>query len=111
MKNNPESKHNVLIRFTEEEYALVKENASKSRLFIQSYFRLLIRGIRPTEKPGDDYFEFHSGLMKIYGNLLQIAEKAERLHLPEQKSMRNVAHAFNDHCTKILLMMLRFDRH
>ena len=110
MKKNPEIKHKVLVRFTEEEYALMKENVAKSRLFIQNYFRMLIKGIRPTEKPGDDFYAVHYSQMKILENLSQIAGKADRLNMPEQYEMRNIAQAFSDHCTKILHMMLRFDK-
>lgn len=59
MKNDPKVRNKVLVRSSEEEYSLVKENAAKCGLFIQNYFRLLIEGIRPTEKPDDCRHLYH----------------------------------------------------
>lgn len=109
-KKRPEVRHRILIRFTEEEYALVKENVAKTRLFTQSYFRMLIKGRRPTEKPEDDFFELEHNLHKIMGNLIQISLKALQLEMKEADVMWDAELAFNNHCTDILRLMLRFDR-
>lgn len=110
MKNDPKVRNKVLVRFSEEEYSLVKENAAKCGLFIQNYFRLLIEGIRPTEKPDDDFFKLYHDLGKVSVNLMQIAYKAKSLQMREQDSMRKMAKDFNCHCTKLLHLMLRVEK-
>lgn len=109
MKNDLETNHKAVIRFTEEEYAFVKENVRKCRLFTQSYFRILISGRRPVESPSDDYWEIHNSLRKIRINLMQIAGKAEILEMQQATPLWAVAYAFHDHCTKILNLMLRIE--
>ena len=110
MKNERKAKHKVVIRFTEEEYSQLKENIQKCRLFTQNYFRILISGRRPVEKPGDDYWALHNSLRKIRVNLTQIAGKAEILEVQQATALRAVADAFNDHCTRILNLMLQLNR-
>lgn len=109
-KKGPEVGHRILIRFTEEEYTLVKENVARCRLFTQSYFRMLIKGRRPTEKPGDDFFELEHNLHKIMGNLIQMTLKALQLEMKEADIIWKAENAFNNHCTDILRLMLRSDR-
>ena len=110
MKKKQEPRHRILIRFTEEEYALVKENATKCRLFIQNYFLLLISGRRPVERPGDNYFELNHSLHKIMINLAQISVKANILKMKEADIMRDVGQAFNRQCARILKLMLRLNK-
>lgn len=110
MKKKQEARHRILIRFTEEEYALVKDNVTKCKLFTQNYFRMLIKGRRPKESPGDDYFELDHDLHKIMGNLLQITIKALMLEMKEAGIMWNVEREFKNHCTKILNLMLRTNK-
>ena len=108
--NGMKTKHKVLVRFTEEEYSLVKENAAMCRLPVRSYFRKLIMGIRPTEMPGDDYHTFYNNLQKIRINLLQITTKALTLKMRVSNDMWSVEEGFRDHCTKILNLMLRTEQ-
>lgn len=109
MKKKQDIRHRILIRFTEEEYALVKDNVTKCRLFTQNYFRMLIKGRRPIESPGDDYFELDHNFHKIMINLLQISGKAYMLNMKEYGLMWDVEQAFNRHCTRILKLMLRLN--
>ncbi len=110
MKNDLETNHKAVIRFTEEEYAFVKANVCKCRLFIQSYFRILISGRRPTEKPDDDFHAFYNSLRKIGANLMQITSKAFDLKMKEAYGLLKVEYGFSDHCAKILSLMLRLDQ-
>ena len=110
MKNDWKTKHKVLVRFTEEEYSLLKENIQRCRLFTQNYFRLLINGRRPTEKPADDFHAFYNSLRKIGSNLMQITSKAFALKMNEAYGMLKVEYGFSNHCAKILSLMLRLDQ-
>ena len=110
MKKETKTTHKVLLRFTEKEYARVKNNVRKSRLFTQSYFRMLIKGIRPTEKPGDDFYKLQNSLRKIRINICQITFKASMLKMHEAKAMWIAEQSFNDHCIKIQNLMLRIDQ-
>lgn len=106
-KKESKTTHKILIRFTEEEYSLVKKNVRITRLFTQNYFRMLIKGVRPTEKPGDDFYALLNSLRKIRINLLQISLKASLLNIRETRVMWIAERGFNDHCTEIQNLMLR----
>ena len=106
MSKTAKATHKVIIRFTEEEYAQIKDRIRKTRLSKQAYFRKLIRGEPIREHPDDTFFSFYSSLRKIVVNLNQIVMKAMFQKLPEYKTLYVVADVFNTHCTNILNMMI-----
>lgn len=108
VKKEVKPTHKVLIRFTEAEYSLVKNNIRISRLFIQSYFRLLIKGIRPREMPEDDFFALLNCHRMIHINLVQLTAKALFLEMPEANTMWAVEKSFNEHCAEIKALMLNY---
>ena len=59
----------INIRLTEEEKEKLKVSAEKSKLSQKSYLTLLIEGIRPTEKPSCEYWNFVREVRSIDVNM------------------------------------------
>ena len=92
----------IVVRFSDEEMDLIKENVGRSRLSTQNYFRKLIRGERPYESPDDGLFSFMRELNRIGINLAQIGFEAIRQGLPDAGKYYGISEKFSKRVNALL---------